>query len=66
MVASLRPGKDGLIIRDGAHQALFLPQVWESLPDPQAFVRHLKLKAGLGVTHWSARFRAWRFTTESF
>ena len=66
LIDSLRPGKDGLIIKDGPHQALFLPQVWESLPNPRAFVHQLKIKAGLAGTHWSPTFRAWRFTTESF
>ena len=66
LIDSLRPDHDGLIIRDGRHDALFLPQVWEALPDPRAFVRQLKLKCGLPAEHWSATFRAWRFTTESF
>jgi AmmeMemoRadiSam system protein B/AmmeMemoRadiSam system protein A len=67
LIDALRPDHDGLIIRDGEHhQALFLPQVWESLPHPRAFVHQLKLKAGLAGTHWSPTFRAWRFTTESF
>lgn len=66
LIDSLRPDHDGLIIRDGPHQALFLPQVWESLPNPRAFVHQLKIKAGLAGTHWSPTFRAWRFTTESF
>ena len=30
-----------------AHRATFLPQVWESLPEPRAFVAALKRKAGL-------------------
>jgi AmmeMemoRadiSam system protein A len=66
LIDSLRPDHDGLIIRDRDHSALFLPQVWEALPDPRSFVHQLKLKAGLAGTHWSPTFRAWRFSTESF
>ncbi len=50
---SLRPGIDGLFLEDPPHQATFLPQVWESLPDPEDFIRQLFLKAGLGPDHWS-------------
>jgi AmmeMemoRadiSam system protein B/AmmeMemoRadiSam system protein A len=66
LIDSLRPDHDGLIIRDAGHDALFLPQVWEALPDPRAFVRQLKLKGGLPAEHWSPTFRAWRFATETF
>jgi len=33
LLGQLRPGVDGLIIEDQGHRALFLPAVWESLPD---------------------------------
>ncbi|MBL8700044.1 MAG: AmmeMemoRadiSam system protein B [Alphaproteobacteria bacterium] len=66
LVRALRPDVDGLIIRDGARQAIYLPSVWASIPDAAAFVRQLKLKAGMAADHWSAGFRAWRFTTETF
>jgi AmmeMemoRadiSam system protein B/AmmeMemoRadiSam system protein A len=66
LIDSLRPDHDGLIIRDRGRDALFLPQVWEALPDPRAFVRQLKTKAGLPADHWSPTLQAWRFTTESF
>lgn len=66
LLRGLQPDVDGLIIRDGQRQSLFLPSVWSSIPDPKSFVRQLKLKAGLGADHWSPGFRAWRFTTEMF
>ena len=62
-MAQLRPGTDGLIIRDGNKRAVFLPQVWEELPDPAEFMSHLKHKAGMTRNHWSDSFAAWRFTT---
>jgi AmmeMemoRadiSam system protein A len=62
----LRPGRDGLIIKEGALQATFLPQVWEVLPNPQAFVRALKCKAGLAPDYWSAETQCFRYQVESF
>lgn len=59
---ALRPGVDGLMIEDEGRRAVFLPQVWEQLPEPGDFLRHLRQKAGLPPAHWSATFRAWRFS----
>ncbi len=61
LLAQLRVRTDGLIIEDGGRRALFLPSVWEQLPDKRAFLGHLKAKAGMAVTHWSADFRASTF-----
>ncbi|MDH5490297.1 MAG: AMMECR1 domain-containing protein, partial [Rhodospirillaceae bacterium] len=64
LLSSLRPGVDGLIIEDGQMRALFLPQVWEQLPDPKDFLSHLKQKAGMGKAHFSPNFKAQRFIVE--
>ncbi len=64
LLAQLRPGIDGLIIQDGGKRALFLPSVWEQLPDKARFMGHLKAKAGMKPDHWSPGFKAWRFVTE--
>lgn len=61
LLAQLRPGVDGLIIEDQGRRALFLPSVWESLPDPKSFLAHLKVKAGMPSQHWSPSFKAQRF-----
>lgn len=61
LLAQLRPHEDGLIIEDGPQRALFLPAVWEVLPEPRDFLHQLKQKAGLPADHWSPRFRALRF-----
>ncbi len=66
IVASLRPGVDGLVLEDGDRRATFLPSVWEQLPDPDRFVAALWQKAGLPPDHWSACARAWRYTTSSY
>jgi AmmeMemoRadiSam system protein A len=66
LLHQLRPGQDGLILEDGRHRGTFLPSVWESLPEPGDFWRHLKLKASLPVDHWSDTLKVSRYTTFSF
>jgi uncharacterized protein len=48
----LRPGVDGVILRDGMRRATFLPQVWEQLPSPQEFLSHLCQKMGSSSSLW--------------
>lgn len=62
LLRQLRPRVDGLIIEDGPHRALFLPAVWEMLPEPRQFLAELKRKGGMGTDHWSPNLRAKRFT----
>jgi AmmeMemoRadiSam system protein A len=64
LVAQLRPGFDGLILEEGRCRGTFLPAVWESLPEPQAFLRHLKLKTGLHPDYWSQGLKAYSYYTE--
>ena len=52
LLDKLRPGIDGVIIKKGFHQATFLPQVWEQLPDKKEFLNHLCMKAGLEMDAW--------------
>jgi len=52
LLAKIRPGIDGLIIRKGIYSATFLPQVWDQLPDKRDFLGHLCLKAGLPENEW--------------
>lgn len=61
LLAKLRPRIDGLIIEDAGRRALFLPAVWESLPDARLFLAHLRQKAGMPPNHWSPQFRASTF-----
>ena len=63
LLAQLRPGVDGLILEDGTMRATFLPDVWESLPEPADFLAQLKKKAGLPVDHRSGTLRVSRYTT---
>ncbi len=48
----LRPHQDGVILRDGARRATFLPQVWEQLPQPAMFLSHLCQKMGASPDLW--------------
>ena len=66
LLTKLRPGIDGLILEDGYARGTFLPSVWESLPEPKDFLRHLKHKAGLSENHWSKTLKIYRYETESF
>jgi AmmeMemoRadiSam system protein A len=52
LLSKLRPGIDGLIIKKGSASATFLPQVWEQLPQAEAFLSHLCTKAGLPAGQW--------------
>jgi AmmeMemoRadiSam system protein A len=65
LIATLRPGVDGVVLRQGSRQATFLPAVWQELPDPAQFLRQLKRKAGLAVDGWPDAIEVCRYTTES-
>ncbi|MBV8512216.1 MAG: AmmeMemoRadiSam system protein B [Xanthobacteraceae bacterium] len=62
----LRPGVDGLMIRQADHRALFLPKVWSDLPSPPDFLGRLKQKAGLPNVPLAGTASAFRFTAETF
>ncbi|MFI4985927.1 MAG: AmmeMemoRadiSam system protein A [Alphaproteobacteria bacterium] len=65
LLAQLVPGTDGLILEADARTALFLPQVWQHLPQPRDFLAELKAKAGLPRDRWSPSFAFRRFTSTS-
>jgi AmmeMemoRadiSam system protein B/AmmeMemoRadiSam system protein A len=52
LLARLRPGIDGVIIKKGFAGATFLPQVWDQLPQPDSFLSNLCRKAGLPADQW--------------
>lgn len=64
LLDQIRPLIDGIIIKDGGYQAVYLPSVWEQLPDKVLFLDSLKIKAGMNPKHFSDTFEAYRFTTE--
>ena len=66
LLAALRPRVDGLLIEQGGRRATFLPAVWESLPEPDTFVRELERKAGLPDDAWTSPLRCRRYTVEEW
>ena len=62
----IRPGIDGICFEYEGSSATFLPQVWESLPDPQDFLEALRHKAGLPLRFWHPGVRLTRYTVEKF
>ena len=55
----------GIIIMDKGHRAVYLPVVWEQLPEKEVFLNSLKEKAGLDSTHFSRTFEAYKFSATS-
>lgn len=64
LLNQLEPFVDGLIIKDGSRQAVYLPSVWEQLPEKNLFIQSLKIKAGMTPNHFSNTFEAYRFQAE--
>lgn len=61
-IMQLRAGTDGLVFEYGHLRSTFLPQVWETLTQPQQYVAALKCKAGLPDDFWDERVKLSRFT----
>lgn len=62
----VRPGQDGVIIRTAVGGALFLPQVWESFPQPSDFFDQLWKKAGLPHRYFELDVRLSIFSVKKF
>ena len=60
----LIPNKHGVILKLGVHQATFLPQVWEQLPDFETFMYHLYNKANLDLKEQSVLPEIYTYTVE--
>ena len=61
LFAALRPGIDGLILASGDKRGTYLPQVWEQLPEPGAFIASLMQKAGIPADTRLTRCQVWRY-----
>ncbi len=66
LAASLRPGVDGVVLEFEGLRATFLPQVWDSLPDPVDFLAELRRKARLPARFWHPRLMVSRYTVEKY
>ena len=65
-LSRLRPGVDGLILEYGSHRGTFLPQVWDSLSEPDEFLAHLVRKAGLPAGWWDDGAGLSRYSVKAF
>jgi len=61
VLAAVAPGRDGLVVTADRRRGLFLPSVWEQLPDPEDFLDHLWHKAGLIPGTWPDGLTVSRF-----
>ena len=66
LLRQIRAGADGLILEADGRRGTFLPQVWESLPDKQAFLAELVRKAGLPADTALARCAISRYRVVKF
>ena len=55
----------GVIIAERDRRAVYLPEVWEQLPERSVFLNSLKEKAGLPPNYFSRTFEAYKFDTLS-
>ncbi len=55
LLQKLRPGVDGVVLKDGLRRATFLPQVWQQLPDPRVFLSELCAKMGARSDLWQRK-----------
>jgi len=62
----LRPHRDGVILQWQGRRGTFLPQVWESLPEPSSFMAHLKQKAGLPTDFWAPDVQLFRYEVQKW
>lgn len=53
----------GIIIMDRGKRALYLPEVWEQLPEKDVFFNSLKEKAGLESNYFSKTLEVYKFET---
>jgi len=68
LIASLRPGVDGVILTTPTGTSTFLPQVWEQVPDPEDFLSELCRKQGAPGDCWreTSRLRIETYTVQHF
>jgi len=67
LIKKLKPGIDGVVIKDGFHRATFLPQVWKKIPDPPKFLEQLCLKMGVNANTWrNKKIEVWVYSVVEF
>jgi uncharacterized protein len=67
LLEKLRPGVDGVILRDGSRRATFLPQVWDKLTDKEEFLASLCYKMGAPANLWrQKKLQVFTYQVEEF
>ena len=61
LLKKMQIGRDGLVIRDGNRQGIFLPSEWKQYASPQEFLNNLKIKTGMSPAYWSNQIKVYRF-----
>lgn len=65
LLDEIQPNKDGVIIKERNYQAVYLPSVWEQLPDKETFLASLRLKVVVfPADYYSQTLEAYKFHTE--
>jgi AmmeMemoRadiSam system protein A len=52
LLSKIRPGLDGVILKEGIRRATFLPQVWKKVPEAEVFLSMLCRKMGAPSSYW--------------
>jgi AmmeMemoRadiSam system protein A len=65
-MAQITPRVHGVIFEYGHHRSTYLPQVWDSIPDPAMFMATLRQKAGLPPNFWQAGVKLHTYTVAKF
>ncbi len=66
LLDKIEPEKDGLILKRAWFSGLFLPQVWEQLPEKIQFLENLCYKAGLSDKDAWKTAEIYRFRVQAF
>ncbi|MCQ2914057.1 MAG: AmmeMemoRadiSam system protein A [Alphaproteobacteria bacterium] len=66
VIKQLRPGVDGVYLRERKNKSTFLPQVWEAFATPEEFLKKLKHAAGLPEDYWSPTIKIYHFEMLTF
>jgi AmmeMemoRadiSam system protein B/AmmeMemoRadiSam system protein A len=61
LLGQISAGEDGLIIEADGKRGTFLPQVWQSIPEPRQFLKDLLRKSGLPADTRLARCKIYRY-----
>jgi AmmeMemoRadiSam system protein A len=67
ILSKIRPGIDGVMIKQGMRRATFLPQVWEKVPEIRIFMGMLCRKMGAASDCWqSGNVEIFTYQVEKF